>query len=107
MQIILGISFTNNNTIVESSALGGGVEVSPLELAGAYSAFGNSGIYNKPHSVTKIVLRDKTEIKNQVASEPVMKDSTAFIVTDMLKSVVSSSYGTGTLSQCTRSSISG
>ena len=93
----LGISFTNNNTIVESSALGGGVEVSPLELAGAYSAFGNGGIYNKPHSVTKIVLRDKTEIKNQVASKPVMKDSTAFIVTDMLKSVVSSGYGTGRL----------
>ena len=83
----LGISFTNNNTIVESSSIGGGVEVSTLELAGAYSAFGNSGIYNKPHSVKKIVLRDKTEIKNQVESQPVMKDSTAFIVTDMLKSV--------------------
>lgn len=93
----LGISFTNNNTIVESSSIGGGVEVSTLELAGAYSAFGNSGIYNKPHSVKKIVLRDKTEIKNQIESQPVMKDSTAFIVTDMLKSVVSSSYGTGTL----------
>ena len=93
----LGISFTNNNTIVESSSIGGGVEVSTLELAGAYSAFGNSGIYNKPHSVKKIVLRDKTEIKNRVESQPVMKDSTAFIVTDMLKGVVSSSYGTGTL----------
>lgn len=93
----LGISFSNNNTIVESSSLGGGVEVSTLELAGAYSAFGNSGIYNKPHAVTKIVLRDKTEIKNEIASEPVMKDSTAFIVTDMLKSVVNTSYGTGQL----------
>ena len=93
----LGISFTNNNTIVESSSIGGGVDVSTLQLAGAYSAFGNNGIYNKPHAVRKIVLRDKTEIKNKIASEPVMKDSTAFIVTDMLKSVLTNSYGTGQL----------
>lgn len=93
----LGIPFTNNNTIVESSAIGGGVEISTLQLAGAYGAFGNGGIFNKPHSVNKIVLRDKTEIKNQVSPQPVMKDSTAFIVTDMLKSVLTNSYGTGQL----------
>ncbi|MFJ8256310.1 PBP1A family penicillin-binding protein [Peribacillus asahii] len=92
----LGISFPKEG-IVESSALGGGMEVSTLELAGAYSAFGNNGIYNKPHTIKKIVLRDKTEIKNKTVSEPVMKDSTAFIVSNMLQSVLSESYGTGQL----------
>lgn len=93
----LGITFTNNNNIVESSAIGGGVEVSTLDIAGAYSAFGNNGIYNKPHAVKKIVLPDRTEIKNKIVSDPVMKESTAFIVTDMLKSVLNQSYGTGRL----------
>lgn len=93
----LGINFTNDNTIVESSAIGAGVEISTLELAGAYSAFGNGGKYTTPHSVTKIVLPDKTEIKNKIAVEAVMKDSTAFIVTDMLKDVLTESYGTGRL----------
>lgn len=92
----LGIPFVND-TIVESSAIGGGIEISTLELAGAYGAFGNGGIYNKPHTVKKIILRDKTEVKNKTETKPVMKDSTAFIVTNMLKSVLTQSYGTGQL----------
>ncbi|MEF2095690.1 PBP1A family penicillin-binding protein [Bacillus sp. CFBP9009] len=91
----LGIPF--DKEITESAALGGGKDVSTLELAGAYSSFGNNGIYNEPHSVKKIVLRDKTTIKNKTESKPVMKDSTAFIVTDMLKSVMKEPYGTGRL----------
>ncbi|RFU65505.1 PBP1A family penicillin-binding protein [Peribacillus glennii] len=85
--------------LVEADAIGGGkLEVSSLDIAGAYSAFGNSGIYNEPHSVKKIVLRDKsTTIKNKPESRAVMKDSTAFMVTDMLKSVLKQSYGTGVL----------
>lgn len=82
--------------LVESSAIGGGIEVSSLDMAGAYSAFGNSGIYNEPHAVKKIVLRDKsTTIKTKPESRAVMKDSTAFMVSDMLKSVLTESYGTG------------
>ncbi|PJN90049.1 penicillin-binding protein [Bacillus sp. mrc49] len=91
----LGIPF--DKEITESAALGGGKDVSTLELAGAYSSFGNNGTYNQPHSVKKIVLRDKTTIKNKTESKPVMKDSTAFIVTDMLKSVLNEPYGTGRL----------
>ncbi|WP_110927650.1 transglycosylase domain-containing protein [Bacillus massiliglaciei] len=91
----LGIPFPQD--MVESAAIGGGKDISTLELAGAMSSFGNEGIYNKPHTVSKIVLRDKTTIKNKVESKAVMKDSTAFIVTDMLKSVLNEDYGTGRL----------
>ncbi|RFU60086.1 transglycosylase domain-containing protein [Bacillus sp. V59.32b] len=90
----LGIPFKKPMT--ESGAIGAGLGVSSLQMAGAYSAFGNGGIYNEPHTVKKIVLRDKTTtIKNKAESRAVMKDSTAFIVTDMLKSVLTAGYGTG------------
>jgi penicillin-binding protein 1A len=78
--------------IYESYAIGGfggkTVGVSPLEMAGAYSAFGNNGFYTKPHTITKIKLRDGTEIKTTPETKVVMKDYTAFMVTDMLKSVL-------------------
>ncbi|WP_163100960.1 transglycosylase domain-containing protein [Peribacillus alkalitolerans] len=78
----------------ESNAIGGGDLISPMQLAGAYSAFGNNGIYTKPHAVRKIVFKDKdTEITTKPKQEVVMKDYTAFMVTDMLKSVVK--YGSG------------
>ncbi len=78
--------------IYESYAIGGfggkTVGVSPLEMAGAYSAFGNNGIYNKPHAVNKIKLRDGTVISTAPEPKVAMKDSTAFMITDMLKSVL-------------------
>ncbi|WP_442594469.1 PBP1A family penicillin-binding protein [Neobacillus sp. D3-1R] len=82
--------------IYESYAIGGLKDgVSPLQMAGAYSAFGNNGFYTEPHTVTKIELRDGTEINVDHETKVVMKDYTAFLITDMLKSVVKDSYGTG------------
>jgi penicillin-binding protein 1A len=82
--------------IYESYAIGGlETGVSPLQMAGAYSAFANNGLYTEPYTVKKIVLRDGTEIETKPETEIVMKDYTAFIITDMLKSAVKSSYGTG------------
>jgi penicillin-binding protein 1A len=83
--------------IYESYAIGGfggeTIGVSPLEMAGAYSAFGNKGFYTKPHSVNKIKLRDGTIIDTAPESKIVMKDYTAFMVTDMLKSVMVTGTG--------------
>ncbi|WML50678.1 penicillin-binding transpeptidase domain-containing protein [Neobacillus sp. PS3-34] len=84
--------------IYESYAIGGfggkTVGVSPLQMAGAYAAFGNNGFYTKPYAVKKIELRDGTEINTKPETKVVMKDYTAFMITDMLKSVLE--YGTGT-----------
>ncbi|MEH7548669.1 PBP1A family penicillin-binding protein, partial [Neobacillus vireti] len=75
--------------IYESYAIGGfETGVSPLQMAGAYAAFGNNGFYTKPHAVRKIKLRDGTMIDTSPKPKVVMKDSTAFMVTDMLKSVL-------------------
>ena len=89
----LGVPIDNVNESASIGSMDSGI--SSMELAGAYSAFGNNGIYNKPHTVTKIVLRDKTAIKQKVESKAVMKESTAFIISDMLKSVINEDYGTG------------
>ncbi|MBS4222171.1 penicillin-binding protein 1A [Lederbergia citrea] len=77
-----------------SASIGGIENISPLKLAGAYAAFGNNGMYNKPHTVHKIVLKDgETEIVNKIKPKVAMKDSTAFMVTDMLKDVLSNKSG--------------
>ena len=45
-----------DGTAYESTAIGSN-DSSPLELAGAYAAFGNDGVYNKPHFV-KVIFPD-------------------------------------------------
>jgi penicillin-binding protein 1A len=91
----LGMGF---DEIYESYAIGGLKDgVSPLQMAGAYSAFGNNGVYIKPHAVRKIVFPDNTEIDLTPEPKAAMKDYTAYMITDMLKSVVNSSVGTGRL----------
>lgn len=78
----------------ESASIGAIEDISPLKLAGAYATFGNEGIYNKPHTVKKIILKDnETEIVNKVSPQLAIKDSTAFMITNMLKDVISSKPG--------------
>ncbi|MFC0188579.1 transglycosylase domain-containing protein [Fictibacillus aquaticus] len=74
----------------------GGFEggTSPLKLAGAYAAFGNEGVYNKPTTIRKIVFPDGDEMKRESDPKPAMKDYTAYMITDMLKDVMT--RGTGT-----------
>ncbi|MBO8177448.1 MAG: PBP1A family penicillin-binding protein [Bacillus sp. (in: Bacteria)] len=88
----LGLHFEN---FYESYSIGGmGEGVSPLEMAGAYAAFGNNGFYTKPYAVKKIVLRDgETEINTTPETTVAMKDYTAYMITDMLKDVLT--VGTG------------
>src|SRR5690606_14591889 len=74
--------------VFESTALGS-TGISTVDLAGAFAAFGNDGIYTKPHTITKLVFGDgTTEEVVKAESIPAMKDSTAYMVTDMLRDVV-------------------
>lgn len=80
-----------DSNIVEADSIGGGkVHLSPIQLAGAYAAFGNNGVYNEPYSIKEIVFRDGS--KKTYKNEPVvaMHDYTAYMITDMLRDVVSS-----------------
>jgi penicillin-binding protein 1A len=91
----LGINL--DDQIYESAAIGGVVNgPSPLDMAGAYAAFGNEGIYNKPRTVTKIVtMNEEKTINLQAKSVVAMKPSTAYMVSDILKGVSTASKATG------------
>ncbi|MFC0297875.1 PBP1A family penicillin-binding protein [Geobacillus jurassicus] len=89
----LGMGF---DKVEEAYAIGGVARyVSPLQMAGAYTAFGNNGIYTKPYAVTKIVFPDGTEMDLKSKPKRVMHDYTAYMITDVLKSAIRS--GTGQL----------
>ena len=79
------------------NALGGTEEqFSTIDLAGAYATFGNGGIYTKPHAISKIVMRDGTVDESMKPKQTVaMKDSTAYMVTDMLRDVFTKPGATG------------
>ena len=72
--------------------------VTTVEMAAAYSAFANQGIYTKPRLVTKIWNNDRTEVivdnDSGVRSWPAMKESTAWLMNKMLRSVVREGTGT-------------
>ncbi|ULT55073.1 PBP1A family penicillin-binding protein [Neobacillus drentensis] len=88
----LGIKFKNDQ-VYESYSIGSNT-VSPVEMAGAYSAFGNDGVYNKPHFVQKVVFPNGKAVNFAEKSQRVMQDYTAYMVTDMLRSVVNTGTGT-------------
>ncbi|TDK61021.1 PBP1A family penicillin-binding protein [Bacillus salipaludis] len=87
----LGITF-DHDQIYESYAIGGNT-VSPLEMAGAYSAFANQGVYNQPHFVTKVVFPNGKVVSFKPKPKQVMHDYTAYMITDMLRDVVHSGTG--------------
>ncbi len=93
------VSEGNPNDLNLSSALGGLTQgVSPLEMAGAYGAFANNGIYNKPYVITKITDKNgRTLYEHQTESQAVMKEETAYMIANAMVSVVSESGGTGTM----------
>ncbi|MCL6638964.1 MAG: PBP1A family penicillin-binding protein [Firmicutes bacterium] len=75
-------------------ALGGLTKgVSPLQMAGAYAAFANRGVYIKPHAVKSIVGADGQELYRCPEGVAVMKPSTAGAVRDVLRTVVEAGTG--------------
>ncbi|MED1203781.1 transglycosylase domain-containing protein [Heyndrickxia acidicola] len=87
----LGITF-DHNTVYESNAIGSNT-VNPLEMAGAYSAFGNNGVYNTPHLVSKVVFPNGKVMDFTPKPKQVMHEYTAYMITDMLRTVVNSGTG--------------
>jgi len=74
-----------SNTLHEAHAIGGYSGESPLTLAAAYSAFANKGVYNEPHTFTKLIYRDTgKEYVNDIETNEAMSEETAYMISDML-----------------------
>ncbi|WP_233546775.1 penicillin-binding transpeptidase domain-containing protein [Exiguobacterium sp. AM39-5BH] len=76
-----------------SNALGA-AEASTTQMAAAYAALGTNGMYTKPHVIQKIEFNDGSTINSPIKPKQAMEDYTAYMLTDMLRDVVSGSNGT-------------
>jgi len=93
-----GIDMSGENNSYLSVALGGLTNgVNPLKMAAAYVPFDNKGIYTQPITYTKVLDSDGNVILDKLhdadispKSDVVYSEQTAFIMTDMLRSVVGS-----------------
>ncbi len=81
-----------------SLGLGGITDgITNLELTAAYAAIANGGVYNKPIFYTKVTdSSGKIILENHSNSKQVMKDSTAWLLTNAMQDVLTTG-GTGTL----------
>ena len=97
----LGVEYARNFGITSltetdynaATALGGLTNgVSNLELTGAYAAIANGGVYTEPIFFTKILDHDgKVLLENKPETKRVLKDSTAFLLTDAMAQSMESS----------------
>ncbi|MFE0442079.1 transglycosylase domain-containing protein [Aerococcus sp. NPDC058936] len=91
----MGIVLNDGNGIHESDAIGG--EITPLQLSAAFATLGNYGEYNQPRAVDYFTTFDGEEVTIDSTSNQAMEDSTAYMVTDMLKdNFTDTSYGLST-----------
>ena len=63
------------------------------KMAAAYAAFANGGIYHKPMYVNKVVFSDGSSKEFSDPGTRAMKETTAYMMTEMMKTVLT--YGTG------------
>ena len=93
----LGIDYPNmvyanaisSNTTESNKKYGASSE----KMAAAYAAFANGGIYHKPMYINKVVFSDGSSKEFSDAGTRAMKETTAYMMTEIMKTVLT--YGTG------------
>ncbi len=90
-----GFTTLTQEDMVESLALGGITKgVSNLELTAAYASIANGGTYTKPRFYTRILDHNgNVLIDNTAESHTVLKDTTAFLLTNAMQDVVTAGTG--------------
>lgn len=84
-----------NDLNAAALALGGMTKgISPLEMSAAYSTYVNEGKYSKPMAFTKVENnRGEVLVENSPQTTQVIDPGVAFIMRDMLRSVVTHGIG--------------
>ena len=80
----------SSNTSDSSNKYGASSE----KMAAAYAAFANGGTYYKPKYVSRVVFSDGTTKEFDSEGTRAMKATTAYMMTDMMKTVLMSGNGT-------------
>lgn len=65
------------------------------KMAAAYAAFANGGIYYKPMYINKVVFSDGSSKEFSDPGTRAMKETTAYMMTEMMKTVLYYGNGTG------------
>ncbi|MGN0372853.1 MAG: transglycosylase domain-containing protein [Enterocloster sp.] len=110
----MGITSLTEKDLVPAMALGGiNKGVSNLELTAAYASIANGGVYIKPRFFTRILDHSgKVLIDNEPEKKQVLKDSTAFLLTDAMSESMKSNRkytrsGVSINSTSTRAALTG
>lgn len=84
-----------NDVALSPLALGGLTRgVTPLELTAAYTPLANKGIYSEPIAILKVTdSQGRILLENSPQRRVVIRESVAYVVTDMLKGVVENGTG--------------
>jgi penicillin-binding protein 1A len=95
---LLNFGFTTlaESDVNQALSLGGITNgVSNLQLTAAFATIANNGTYTAPRFYTKILDHDgNVLIDNSPKTQTVLKDTTAFLLTDAMKDVVTIGSGT-------------
>lgn len=88
-------------------ALGGMTSgISPLEMTAAYEVFVNGGVYKEPIAYTKVVnSNNQVRLENKSKETEVYDEGVAWIMTDILKTVVT--HGLGSAAQISGQPVGG
>ncbi len=91
----VGLDRSTENYV--SIALGGfNRGMSTLEMAGAYATFGNKGLYTEPYVYTRVLDSDgNVLLENKPQYDQVYRPETVFVLTDILKSVLTGGTAAG------------
>jgi penicillin-binding protein 1B len=74
----------------------GAFEVTPIELAGAYTAFANEGRRVEPHALRRVVAADGAQLKTyRYPARQVLRPEIAYLVTHVMEGVITGGTGAG------------
>lgn len=92
----LGLNLVPDDMNLSSLGMGGMTYgLNTIEMAAAYAAFANGGVYTEPRMYVEV--RDangNVVLKNEPQSQVAMKDTTAYMMNKMLQSVITAGTGT-------------
>ncbi|MBP2634116.1 MAG: mtgA 3 [Firmicutes bacterium] len=92
--LVLNGNINDRNLAMSLGGLTRGV--TPLELASAYGVLANNGVRVEPTAIIKVVDRNGKVLEETVPKEKVVvNERSAFLLTDMMKGVITNGTGTG------------